>query len=55
MIDLPNQSEVKLAKLLPDLLGLQRVEFDNAFSIGAEENHGVLSNEGILGEVNRFD
>lgn len=42
MIDLPNQSEVKLAKLLPDLLGLQRVEFDNAFSKGAEENHGRL-------------
>ena len=41
-IDLPNRSEIKLAKLLADLPGLQRVEFDNAFSEGAEENRGRL-------------
>lgn len=38
----PNQSSVTIAKLLPDLPGLQRIEFDNAFSIGAEENYGRL-------------
>ena len=41
-IDLPNRSEIKLAKLLADLPGLQRVEFDNAFSESAEENRGRL-------------
>ena len=42
LVDYPNQSSVKLAKLLPDVPGFQRVEFDNAFSIGAEENYGRM-------------
>jgi len=41
-VEPPNQSSVKLAKLLPDVPGLQRIEFDNAFSIGAEKNYGRL-------------
>jgi len=41
-VNRPNQSSVKLAKLLPDVPGFQRVEFDNAFSIGAEANYGRL-------------
>ncbi|MDA1192694.1 MAG: VCBS repeat-containing protein, partial [Candidatus Poribacteria bacterium] len=32
----------KLVKLLPDVNGYQRVEFDNAFEIGAERNVGRL-------------
>lgn len=36
------ESSAKLAKLLPDLPGYQRVEFDNAFSIGAEANYGRM-------------
>jgi len=42
LVNRPNQSAVKLAKLLPEVKGYQRVEFDNAFSIGAEENYGRL-------------
>ncbi len=42
LVDLPNQSSEKLAKLLPGIPGFQRVEFDNAFSIGAEANYGRL-------------
>ena len=42
LVSKPNQSTTKLAKLLPDVPGFQRVEFDNAFSIGAEENYGRL-------------
>jgi len=42
LVDYPNQSSVKLAKLLPEIPGFQRIEFDNAFSIGAEANHGRL-------------
>ena len=30
-VDHPNQSSEKLAKLLPDVPGFQRVKFDNAF------------------------
>ena len=42
LVEPPNQAAVKLGKLLPDVPGLQRVEFDNAFSIGAEANYGRL-------------
>ena len=38
----PSESGVKVAKLLPNTPGLQRVEFDNAFSIGAENTRGRL-------------
>lgn len=38
----PNESSARLAKLLPDISGYQRVEFDNAFSIGAEANFGRM-------------
>lgn len=42
LADRPGQCSAKLAKLLPEVPGYQRVEFDNAFSIGAEENYGRL-------------
>ncbi|MBD3184636.1 PQQ-binding-like beta-propeller repeat protein [Candidatus Poribacteria bacterium] len=42
MTNKTNQSAVRLAKLLPDIPGYQKVEFDNAFSIGAEENYGRM-------------
>ena len=32
LVDRPGQCSVKLAKLLPEVPGYQRVEFDNAFS-----------------------
>jgi outer membrane protein assembly factor BamB len=38
----PNASSEKIAKLLPDTRGRQRVVFDNAFAIGAEANYGRL-------------
>ncbi|MBM3215072.1 hypothetical protein FJZ36_09180 [Candidatus Poribacteria bacterium] len=43
------ESSVKIAKLLLDVAGLQRVEFDNAFAIGAAENYGrlIAYDEGI--------
>ena len=45
LINRPNDSSalvIKLAKLLPGVSGYQRVEFDNAFSIGAEANFGRM-------------
>ena len=41
-VDASNESGVRIAKLLPDVPGLQRVEFDNAFSIGADNTRGRL-------------
>jgi hypothetical protein len=42
LVNLPNDSSSRLAKLLPNVSGYQRVEFDNAFSIGAEANFGRM-------------
>ena len=42
LVDLPNQYSVKLAKLLPEVPGLQRVEFDNAFSTSSEAGYGRM-------------
>lgn len=42
MVDPPNQCSVKLAKLLPGVSGLQRVEFDNAFSVSADACRGRM-------------
>jgi len=41
-VDPPGDSASQIAKLLPDVSGLQRVVFDNAFAQGAEDNRGRL-------------
>lgn len=40
--DVPEQSSIKFAKLLPGVSGYQKVEFDNAFAIGANANYGRM-------------
>jgi len=42
LVNRPNDSSARLARLLPDVSGYQRVEFDNAFSKGAEANFGRM-------------
>jgi hypothetical protein len=42
LVEAPNAAGTKIAKLLPDVAGLQRVEFDSAFALGAENTRGRL-------------
>ncbi len=42
LVNNPQDSTARYAKLLPNVSGYQRVEFDNAFGIGAEANFGRM-------------